>query len=82
MKAEPYWKSLSLLKILQSMQMGEEGRGLRRVYALFKPGRKHVNLSHLSPAISQRGIFTAPRKSINSHSNLIFSNAFFLVNNN
>lgn len=35
--------------------MGEEGRGLRRVYALFKPGRKHINLSHPSPAISQRG---------------------------
>jgi hypothetical protein len=56
------WKSLGFLNILQSTQLGEKGRGLRRVYALFKPGRKHINLSHPRPAVNQRGIFTTPRK--------------------
>lgn len=56
---------------------GEEGRGPRRVYALCKPGRKHGNLSHAKPAISQRQTFTAPRKYISSRSNLLFFLSLF-----
>ena len=45
---------MGLLKILQSLQPREEGKGLRRVYTHFKPGRKCINPSHpsLAPALS------------------------------
>lgn len=84
MKAEPM-ALLEIFGLFKDSAIPVAWGGRKRLeeglYA-FKPGRKHINLSHPSPAINQSGIFITPRKSACSCSNLRLSNVVFLVNNN
>lgn len=81
MKAEP----MALLEIFGPfkdpavLEAWGGWENLRRAYTHFKPGRKHINPSHPSPATNQCAILTTPRKIYPLCSNREFSQCCHLL---